>query len=93
MEMKNPQKMSDLPVSFITVLMSFASSAVLALGLEKNPHTDKYEKDLPVARFNIDMLKLMKDKTKNNLTAEEQQFLDMAINDLQMKFVYASQNT
>ena len=93
MEAKNPQKMSDLPVSFITVLMSFASSAVLALGLEKNPHTDKYEKDIPVARFNIDMLKLLKDKTKNNLSAEEQQFLDMAINDLQMKFVYASQNT
>ncbi|MGZ3721769.1 MAG: DUF1844 domain-containing protein [Bdellovibrionales bacterium] len=93
MESKNPQKISDLPVSFITVLMSFASSAVMALGLEKNPHTDKYEKDLPVARFNIDMLKLMKEKTKNNLTLEEQQFLDMAINDLQMKFVYASQNT
>ncbi len=92
MDTKNPQKISDLPVSFITVLMSFASSAVLALGLEKNPHTDKYEKDLPVARFNIDMLKLLKDKTKNNLSAEEQQFLDMAINDLQMKFVYASQN-
>ena len=93
MEKKEPQKMSDLPVSFITVLMSFASSAVLALGLEKNPHTDKYEKDLPVARFNIDMLKLLKDKTKNNLTGEEQQFLDMAINDLQMKYVYASQNS
>jgi len=92
MDKNEPQKMSDFPVSFITVLMSFASSAVLALGLEKNPHTDKYEKDLPVARFNIDMLKLMKEKTKGNLTNEEQQFLDMAINDLQMKFVYASQN-
>ena len=92
MESKQPQKLSDYPVSFITVLMSFASAAVLALGLEKNPHTNQIEKDLDVARFNIDMLKLMKDKTKGNLTAEEAQFLDMAINDLQMKFVYASQN-
>jgi hypothetical protein len=84
--------MSDLPVSFITVLMSFASAAVFALGLEKNPHTNQIEKDLDVARFNIDMLKLMKEKTKGNLTGEEAQFLDMAINDLQMKFVYASQS-
>lgn len=87
-----PKKVSDLPVSFITVLMSFASAAVLALGLEKNPHTGETEKDLDVARFNIDMLKLLKDKTKGNLTPEEAQFLDMAINDLQLKYVHATQN-
>jgi hypothetical protein len=92
MEKNQPQQISDLPVTFSTLLLSLASSAVLALGLEKNPHTDQYEKDLGVARFNIDMLKLLKDKTKNNLTAEEQQFLDNVINDLQMKFVYVSQN-
>lgn len=56
-------------------------------GLEKNPHTEKYEKDLDVARFNIDMLQLLKDKTKNNLDAEEKQFLDQIISDLQMHFV------
>jgi len=83
----------SLPVTFSTLLLSLASSAVLALGLEKNPHTGQYEKDIDLARFNIDMLKLLKDKTKGNLTDEEQQFLDSLINDLQLKFVYASQNT
>ncbi len=86
------EKTETLPVSFSTLLLSLASSAVLAMGLEKNPHTDKYEKDLNVARFNIDMLKLLKDKTKNNLTSEEQGFLDSVVNDLQLKFVYVSQN-
>ncbi len=85
--------MSDqnLPCSFSTLILSMASSAILAMGLEKNPHTNEYEKDLDVARFNIDMLKLLQEKTKNNLNNEEQQFLDSVVGDLQLKFVYVSQ--
>ena len=78
---------SSLPVSFSTLVISLASSAVLAMGLEKNPQTGAVEKDLELARFNIDMLGLLKEKTKNNLTDEERQFLDAVIADLQMKFV------
>ena len=44
----------DLPVNFSTLLLSLASSAVLAMGLEKNPQSDQMEKDLDLARFNID---------------------------------------
>lgn len=83
--------MSDqnYPCSFSTLILSLASSAVMALGLEKNPQTDKVEKDLDVARFNIDMLKLLQDKTKNNLSKEEEQFLNSVVSDLQLKFVEA----
>ena len=63
----------------------------MAMGLEKNPQTQQYEKDLELARFNIDMLALLKEKTKNNLNAEEQGFLDSVVSDLQIKFVYTSQ--
>lgn len=87
------QSLKDLPVQFSTLLLSLGSSAVLALGLEKNPHTGQYEKDVDVARFNIDMLKLLKDKTKGNLTKEEDAFLNSLVNDLQLKFVYASQGS
>ena len=87
-----PTAVKDLPVTFSTLLLSLASSAVLAMGLEKNPHTGQYEKDLDVARFNIDMLKLLQVKTKNNLTADEQKFLDSVVSDLQLKFVYVTQN-
>lgn len=80
----------SLPVTFSTLVLSMASSAVLALGLEKNPHTDQYEKDLDVARFNIDMLNLLREKTKNNLSSEESQFLESVVSDLQLKFVYVS---
>lgn len=77
----------SLPISFSTLALSLASSAVLAMGLEKNPQTGKIEKDLDLARFNIDMLNLLKDKTRNNLTPDEQRFLDSILSDLQMKFV------
>jgi hypothetical protein len=80
----------QLPVSFSTLVLSLASSAVLAMGLEKNPHTGIIEKDLDVARFNIDMLEMLKVKTKNNLTGDEQGFVDSVISDLQIKFVYVS---
>lgn len=82
----------SMPCTFSTLILSMASSAVLALGLEKNPHTGQVEKDMDVARFNIDMLALLKDKTKNNLTKEEQDFLDMVVSDLQIKFVSVSQS-
>jgi hypothetical protein len=78
------------PCSFSTLILSLASSAVMALGLEKNPQTEKIEKDLDVARFNIDMLKLLQEKTKNNLSKEEEQFLNSVVSDLQMKFVEAN---
>ncbi|NJM09992.1 MAG: DUF1844 domain-containing protein [Bdellovibrionaceae bacterium] len=78
----------SLPVTFSTLVLSMASSAVMAMGLDKNPQTGQYEKDLDLARFNIDMLNLLKDKTKNNLDNEEQQFLDSVVSDLQLKFVY-----
>ena len=81
---------NSLPVSFSTLIISLASSAVLAMGLEKNPQTDQYEKDLELARFNIDMLGLLKDKTRNNLNDEEARFLQAVIGDLQIKFVNAS---
>ncbi len=60
------------------------------MGLEKNPASGQIEKDLELAKFNIDMLDMLKTKTKNNLIADEQQFLDTVISDLQIKFVYAN---
>lgn len=81
-----------MQVSFSTLILSVGSSAVVAMGLEKNPLTQKFEKDLDVARLNIDTLVMLKDKTKNNLNDEERQFLDHMISDLQMRFVQAQKD-
>lgn len=82
-----------MQVTFSTLILSVGSSAVVAMGLEKNPMTQNFEKDLDVAKLNIETLLLLKDKTKNNLNDEEKQFLDHMISDLQMRFVQAQSST
>lgn len=80
----------DLEGNLSTLILSIGSSAIMALGLAPNPNNQKTEKDLNMARFNIELLRTLRDKTKGNLTADEQKFLDSVITDLQMKFVQAS---
>ena len=70
--MENSQ---NLQASFSTLVLSIGSSAALSLGLTPNTETGKIEKDLPMARFNIDLLKILQEKTKNNITEEEDQLL------------------
>jgi hypothetical protein len=70
-----------------TLVLSIGSAAAMAMGLAPNPNTKKVEKDLDMAKFQIDLLVLIRDKTKGNLEAEEKNFLDSVISDLQLKFV------
>lgn len=79
-----PEKME---ASFSILTMSIASSAVMAMGLAPDPQGRTVSKDKNMARFNIDLLMMLQDKTKNNLTPEEQKFLENLISDLQVKFV------
>ncbi len=77
----------NLEATFTMLIMSMASSALMAMGLTPDPQTGKAEADKQMARFNIDLLVNLKEKTKNNLTAEEQGLLDHILQDLQMKFI------
>lgn len=82
--MEQPQK---LEATFSTLVISIASSAVVSLGIEKNPQTNQYEKNLDLAQYSIDLLVMLRDKTRNNLTEPERNYLDAIIQDLQLKFV------
>ena len=73
--------------SFSVLLTSIASSALISMGLAPNPQSHQVQKDRAMAKFNIDLLNLLKDKTIGNLTNDESRFLDSLIHDLQMKFV------
>ena len=73
--------------TFSMLVMSIASSAAMSMGLAPHPETGKVEKDKELARFNIDLLSILQEKTKNNLNDEEKSFLDSLVADLQMKFV------
>ena len=76
-----------MEASLSMLIMSIASSAVMAMGLAPQSPSGELHVDKNMARFNIDLLGVLKDKTKGNLTQDETQFLDHLINDLQMKYV------
>lgn len=76
-----------LEASFSMLAMSIASSAAMSMGLAPHPETGQTSKDKPMAKFNIDLLVIMQDKTKNNLNDDEKKFLDSLVTDLQMKYL------
>ena len=88
----NTENPANLEANFSTLILSIASSAAMSLGLAPNPATNKTEVDLKMAQFNIDLLLLLKDKTKNNLNNDEDQFLNNVVSDLQMRFVQAQKS-
>ena len=81
---------TQLSPQFSNLVLSIASTALIKMGLDCN---SKEEKNLELARYNIDLLELLKTKTKNNLSQEEAQLLDSCISDLQIQFVNLSQTT
>lgn len=76
-----------LEASFSVLAMSIASSAAMSMGIAPNPATGKSETDKNMARFNIDLLLVLKEKTKNNLSPDELKLLESLLTDLQMRFV------
>ena len=64
------------PLDFSTLILSLSSSVLMNLGIIENPVTRKKEKDLAAAKQTIDLIALLKDKTRGNLTEEEKKLLD-----------------
>ena len=76
----------NMEASLSMIIMSIASSAIMSMGLTPTPE-NKIEIDKNIARFNIDLLLVLKDKTQNNLNPDEKGLLEHIIQDLQLKFV------
>lgn len=72
---------------FTEFLMSVASSAFIYLGMMEHPATGRRHVDLNAARDSIDMLSMLRDKTRGNLTPAEERFFDELLSDLRMQFV------
>ncbi len=78
----------DLPrVDFATFVLSLSHSALVHLGEAPNPETGASEKDLPLARQTIDLISMLEEKTKGNLTGDEERLLSQILFDLRMRFV------
>ncbi|MBF0330628.1 MAG: DUF1844 domain-containing protein [Candidatus Omnitrophica bacterium] len=77
----------EMEVNFFNYLTSMGYQAMIFLGEIPNPMTGENQKNLRQAKFIIDTLLLIQEKTKGNLTEQENSFLDGTLYELQMKFV------
>ncbi len=75
------------PVTFSSFVLSLAASALIHLGQNKNTATGEAKVQLPLARQVIDLISLMEQKTKGNLTTDEEEMISQTLFMLRMKFV------
>ena len=84
------QESREPEMNFRTLVVSLSTTALLQMGLAPNPASQKVEKNLPGARQTIEILDILKDKTRGNLDPQESQLLDQCLHDLKMSFVQSS---
>ena len=89
----NTSRAAHLPEpSFLALTDMLAGEAAMCLGLAQTPDGSKLPVDLETARTMIDMLGMLDQKTKGNLTAEESGVLENVLAYLRMQFVALSRN-
>ncbi len=74
-------------ITFASFLISLSSSAFIHLGDMADPVTGEVKKDLGLAKQTIDLLGLLREKTRNNLQEDEEKLFDHLLYDLRMRFV------
>jgi len=86
---KKPEESQPIipPLDFSSLVLPFYTQAVIKLGLAKDPLTNKEEKNLELAKRLIDLLGLMKDKTKGNLKSEEEKFIEACLHQLRTAYM------
>jgi hypothetical protein len=72
---------------FVNLVMIFKSAAMQQMGKVVNPLTGKVERNLEQARFSIDTIAMLKDKTRGNVTADLEKLMDSVLLELRMNFV------
>jgi hypothetical protein len=77
-------------IDFATFVLSLSHSALMHLGEAPDPDTNEVVANLALAKQNIDLLGLLEEKTKGNLTGDEERLLAQVLFDLRMRFVERS---
>lgn len=79
------------PLDFSTFILSLSTSVLMNLGVVENPVTRQKEKEPAVAKQTIDLISLIKEKTKGNLTAEEEKLMDDVLHELRLWYCKAAE--
>lgn len=75
------------PLEFNSIVILLYFPALIQLGLIDDPVTGEKRENLSLARRNIDLLDLLKDRTKGNLDQEEREFLEGALSQLKAAYL------
>jgi hypothetical protein len=78
------------PASFLFLVLSLRAQCEIQLGLMHYGEDDKPEPDLVLARHTIDLLGVLLDKTKGNLSLEEHRMLENSLTELRFRYVQVS---
>lgn len=78
---------AESQVSFEAFILSLSTTAMVHLGLMADPVSGNKEANLKAAREMIDLIGLLQEKTKGNLTSTESQLIDAVLFDLRMTYV------
>jgi hypothetical protein len=79
------------PANFTTLVSQTVTQAMFAMGMIPDPQTGRRVAMLDMARFHIDILAVLQEKTQGNLTEEEQRLLSSSLYELRMQYVQLSQ--
>jgi Domain of unknown function (DUF1844) len=78
-------------INFATFIFSLNHSVLVHLGVTEDPMTGKKEKNLPIAKQTIDILGMLEEKTRGNLTKDEEEMLKNMLYDLRMIYIKEKQ--
>ena len=92
-EAQSSGRSAPLPPADLSGLISMlATQSFFALGVVKTKEEEEPRKDLEMAKFNIDMLGVVEEKTKGNLTDQEASILSDTLQQLRMVYVQVSES-
>jgi len=74
-------------ILFSQLVLMFHAAAMQQMGKLKNPMTDKIERDLGAAQGSIDILEMLRTKTRGNLDVDETRLLDQVLRELRLNYV------
>ena len=86
----NPDNELLYEFGFSTFILSLSTSALVHLGELPDPLSSAKEVNLQLAKQTISIIEMLKEKTKGNLTKEEESLLDSVLYDVRLKYIRSS---
>lgn len=88
-EREKPEEQKEIipPLDFSSLILPFYTEALIKLGLTKDPISEKQEGNLELVKRLIDLLDLLKNRTKGNLEPEEEKFLSSCLQQLKLSYM------